>query len=127
MQIAEALEQLEHVALDLRLREMDVWVVEETREIVVHVGHNHVQNGAFPALGLGSLDRHLFQLQDVVVGQHLQQLDFPQRRDGKSIFLVVRQDLLQREDLAGADMAGFMDFSKRSLAQLLQHFVFADL
>jgi hypothetical protein len=61
------------------------------------------------------------------VGQHLQQLDLSQRSDWKTILLIVHQNLLQGEDTACASLARFVDFTKCSLAELLQHLVFADL
>jgi hypothetical protein len=67
VEVAQALEELEHVALDLRLRELDFLVIEETGKIVVHVRRDHVEDRAFPALGLWSFHCHLFQLQYVVV------------------------------------------------------------
>jgi hypothetical protein len=67
VEVPEALEQLQHVAFDLRLKEFDIGVVEETRQIVVHVRRDHVQYRALPALGLGPFYCHLFQSQDIVV------------------------------------------------------------
>lgn len=98
VEVAQALEQLEHVALDLCFLELDFWVVEEAGQIVVHVRSDHVQYCALPALGFWSLHCHLLQSQDVVVRQHLQQLDFSQRSDREAVLLVVHQNLLQRED-----------------------------
>ena len=49
MQVSHSLEQLQHVALNLRLAEVDVGVVEHAAEIVVHIGHDHVQSGALLA------------------------------------------------------------------------------
>lgn len=127
MQVAEALEQLQHVALDLGLREFDVGIVEQTGEIVVHVGHDHVEYGTLPALCLWALDRHLLELQDVVVGKHLEQLDLAQGGDGKAVLLIVGEDLLHSEDAGGADVSGLVNLSKGALAQLLQQLVLADL
>jgi hypothetical protein len=62
MEVLEAFEQLEHVALDLRFLEFDVWVVEKARQIVVHVGRDHVQDCALATLGLGALHCHFFEL-----------------------------------------------------------------
>jgi hypothetical protein len=127
VEVAEALEQLQHVAFDLRLQELHIGVVEKARQIVIHVRCDHVEYRALPALSLGPLYCHLFQSQDIVVRQHLEQLDLSQRGDGEAVFFVVHQDLLHRVDAAGDSMARFVHFTKSSLAQLLKHFVFADL
>jgi hypothetical protein len=127
VQVSETLEQLQHVALNLRLLELDVGIVEEAREIVIHVRGDHVEYRAFPALRFGSFNSHLFQPQDIVVTQHLQQLDLAERGDGKSILLIVHQNLLQRIDAASNAMARFVHFAKSSFAELLHHFVLANL
>jgi hypothetical protein len=75
VEVAKALQQLKHVALDLRLGEFDIWVIEQSRKIVVHIRRNHVQYCSFPSLCLGSFDGHLIQLKDIVVREHLEQLD----------------------------------------------------
>jgi hypothetical protein len=127
MEVLEAFEQLEHVALDLRFLEFDVWVVEKARQIVVHVGRNHVQYCALATLGLGALYCHFFELQDVVVGEHLKQLDFPECSDRKPVLFVVHQYLLERKDTAGDAMSRLVHFAKGALAELLHHFILANL
>lgn len=127
VKVAEAFEQLQHVALDLGRREVDIGIVEEARQVVVHVGHDHVEDGALPALCLGALDGHFLQLQDVVVAEHLEQLDLAQGRDGEAVLFVVGEDLLHGKDAAGADVSRLVDFSKGALAQLLEQLVLADL
>jgi hypothetical protein len=127
VEVAQTLEQLQHVALDLGFLELDVRVVEKAREVVVHVRRDHVQDGPLPSLGLGPLHRHLLQLQDVVVRQHLEQLDLPQRRDGKAVLFVVHEDLLHGVDVARDSMARLVHLSKSALAELLHHLVLADL
>jgi hypothetical protein len=127
VEVPEAFEQLQHIAFDLRFLKLDIWVVEETREIVIHVRCDHVEYCALPALGLWALYCHLFQLQYVVVRQHLQQLDFSQRCDGEPVFFVVHQNLLQRIHAASYPMSRFVDFTKSSLAELLHHLVLANL
>ena len=94
---------------------------------MVHVGHDHVEDGALPALCLWALDRHLLELQDVVVGEHLEQLDLAQSGDGEAVLFVVGEDFLHGEDASGADVSGLVDFSKGALAQLLEQLVLADL
>jgi hypothetical protein len=94
---------------------------------VIHVRCDHVEYRALSALGLGPLYCHLFQSQDIVVRQHLEQLDLSQRGDGEAVLLVVHQDFLHRVDAAGNSMARFVHFTKSSLAQFLKHFVFANL
>jgi hypothetical protein len=127
VKVSEALEQLQHVAFDLRFEKLDVGIVEKSRQIVIHVRRDHVEYCAFSALGFGPFYCHFFQPQNVVVRQHFQQLDFSQRGDGKAILFVVHQDLLQRVDAASNSMPRLVHFTKSSLAELLQHFVLADL
>jgi hypothetical protein len=127
VKIAEALEQLQHVAFDLRFQKLDIGVVEEARQIVIHVRCDHVEYRALSALGLGPFYCHLFQSQDIVMRQHLEQLDLSQRGDGKAVLFVVHQDLLHRVDAASNPMARFVHFTKSSFTQLLEHFVLADL
>jgi hypothetical protein len=127
VEVSQTLEQLQHVAFDLRFLKLDVWVVEESREIVIHVGGDHVENRAFPTLSLRSFYCHLFQLEDIVVREHLQQLDFSQRCDRKAIFLIVHQNLLEREDIARDSVSRFVHLTKSSLTELLHHLVLANL
>lgn len=51
VEVAEALEQLLHVAFDLRLLEMHRGIVEKAGEIVVHVRHDHVHDWLFALVG----------------------------------------------------------------------------
>ena len=46
VQVADAFQELLHVALDLSLVKSDFWVVEHAAQIVVHVRHDHVQDRA---------------------------------------------------------------------------------
>lgn len=75
VKVSQAFQQLEHVAFDLRLGEFDIWIVEQPREIMVHVRRDHVQYRSLSSLGLGSFDGHFFQLKYVVVREHLEQFD----------------------------------------------------
>jgi hypothetical protein len=127
VEISQALEQLQHVAFDLRFQKLDVGVVEESRQIMIHVRRDHIEYRTFPALGLGPFYCHLFQSQDIVVRQHLQKLDLAQRSDGKAVLFVVHQNFLQRVDAASNSMPRLVHFTKSSLAELLQHLVLADL
>jgi hypothetical protein len=111
----------------LRFHELDIWVVEEAGEVVIHVRCDHVEYRAFSALGLWPLDCHLFEPKDIVVRQHLQQLDLSQRRDWEAILLIVHQNLLEREDPARDAMPRFVHFAEGSLAELLHHLVLANL
>jgi hypothetical protein len=127
VEVTESLEQLEHVTLDLRLGEVHVGVVEQSRQIVVHVRRDHVENGTLPALGLGTLHGHLLKPQDILVGQHLQQLDLAQCGDGEAVLLVVHKNLLERVDLARVAVSRFVHLSKGALAEFLEHLILADL
>jgi hypothetical protein len=111
----------------LRFLKLDVGVVEEAGKIMIHVRRDHVENRAFPALGLGPFHCHLFQPQDIVVRQHFQQFDLSEGGYREAVFFVVHQNLLQRIDAASDAMARFVHFTKGSLAELLHQLVFADL
>lgn len=93
---------------------------------MIHVGRDHVQDRALPPFSLRALYGHFFQPEDVFVREHLEQLDLSQRCDGKAVFLVVHQDLLERKNAACNSMPRFVHFSESSLAQLLQHLILAD-
>jgi hypothetical protein len=94
---------------------------------VVHIRSDHIENGALSALSLRPFNCHLFQLQYIVVGQHLQQFDFAKCGDREAVLLVVHQDLLERIDLAGTDMTSHVNLSECALSELLCQSVFADL
>jgi len=126
VEVSQALEQLQHVALYLRFLEPDFWIVEKAREIVVHIRGDHVENGALSPLGPRSLDSHLFQLQDVLVREHFEQLNFSQRCDGESVLFVVHQDFFEGKDVARRKLARLVDFTKSTLSELLHHLVVAD-
>lgn len=94
---------------------------------MVHVRSDHVEDCAFPTLGFRSLDCHLFQSQDIVVAEHLQELDLPQRGDGEAVFFVVHQDLLERIHAACDAVSRLVHLAKGSLAELLHQLVLANL
>jgi len=105
VKISQSLQELLHVALDLRLVKVDVRVRQHSAQIVVGVWRDHVQSGTLLALGaflVGCLplNSHLFQLQDIRMAEHLEQLHLAERSDRKSILLVVHQDLFKSEDLS---------------------------
>lgn len=51
VKIAQTLEELEHVTFDLSFFKVDRWVIEETREIVIHVWCHHVHDGFLAFVG----------------------------------------------------------------------------
>lgn len=51
VKIAQTLEQLEHVTFDLSFFEVDRWVIEEAREIVIHIWRHHVHDGFLAFVG----------------------------------------------------------------------------
>ena len=87
VEVPHAFQQLEHVALDLGYGEMDAGVVKHSREVVVHVGSDHVHDRSLPFVVrlccslLRVLDCHILQRQYVLVRQKLQQLDFAKGSD----------------------------------------------
>jgi hypothetical protein len=99
VQVRTPFKKLLHIAFDLRLREMYIWIFEETGQVMIHVRCDHEHRG-FLARVLGSFHRHFFQLEDVEVVKLLQQLDLPKSSDGKAIFLIVHQDLLEGHNLS---------------------------
>lgn len=59
--------------------------------------------------------------------QHLEELDFSQRRDREPVLFVVHQNLLERKDMAGRSLTRLVDFTKSAFAQFLHHLVLANL
>ena len=62
MQICHALEQLQHVAFDLRLGKVNSRVVQQARKIMIHVRCDHIHDCFFSSLPLWAFNGHLFQL-----------------------------------------------------------------
>ena len=56
---------------------------------MIHVWSNHIENCSFPAFTLDSFDSHLFQLQHIVVTEHLEELDFAESCDRKPILFIM--------------------------------------
>ena len=64
-----SLQELLHVALYLRRRELHIWVLQQTRQVVIHVGEHHVDVGRrhgivilvgiFEVVRKGSIDHRL--------------------------------------------------------------------
>lgn len=51
VEVAQALEKLDHVALDLSLFEVYGRIIEEARKIVIHVWRHHVHDGFLAFVG----------------------------------------------------------------------------
>lgn len=51
VEIAQTLEQLEHVTFDLGFFKVDRWIIKEAREIVIHVRCHHVHDGFLAFVG----------------------------------------------------------------------------
>ena len=51
VEIFEPSEQLQHITFDLRFGEGDGGVIEQAREVVVHVRRNHVHDWSFALIG----------------------------------------------------------------------------
>lgn len=102
MKISQTFQQLKHVAFNLAFGEANIGVGGHAGEIVVHVWRDHVEGGPFLDIFLVSLDGHLVEVQDVDMGQHLEQLDLAQSGDGETVLLVVDQDLFEGNNGAGA-------------------------
>lgn len=69
VEILKALQQLLQVALDLGDGKLDRWVVEQTGQIMVHVGGDHVHNGPLSLVSRFGmvLDGHVLQAKDILV------------------------------------------------------------
>lgn len=95
---------------------------------MIHVWSDHVDYslGLLFALGLGPLDCHFLQLQDIWMRQQLHDLYFAQGGDWKAILLAVHENLLQGDDGAGLGRARSVDLTKSSLAELAQDIVVAN-
>lgn len=99
VQVGAALEELFHVAFDLRLGEADIRVFEKSRQVMIHVWGHHKHAGLLACV-FGAFNRHLFQLQDIDMVQLFQQFDLSQGGYGKTVLFVVHQDLFQRHNLS---------------------------
>jgi len=121
--VVETVEQLLHDFLDLAEIELDVDVAQESGEIVIAEIENEIKGG-FEAIVLGRLGAaNLLQVDDVVVFEQLQDLDLPQRRDGKSLLFILHQNLLEGDEGSSLFVSRFEYFPESSLADLSKFFV----
>jgi len=65
MQIVQTFQKLQHVTFDLGLCETDRGIFKEARQIVVHVGRDHVHICPFCGFALWVFDSHFLELEDV--------------------------------------------------------------
>ena len=121
MQVRDSLEQLYHIAFDLRLGELDRRIFEEAGQIMIHIRSNHIHYRFFSPLSFDSLNSHLFELQNIRMRQHFKKLYLPDRGDRKAILLIVHQNLFHCYNLPGSARFGFVYFSKGSLSKLGHH------
>jgi hypothetical protein len=99
VQVGTSLQHLLHVAFYLRFRKHHSRILQQPRQIVIHVWRDH-EHAWLLLCALRSLHGHLFQLEDVGVIELLEQLDFTECRNRETILLIVHQDLLQCHHLA---------------------------
>lgn len=72
VQVFDALEQLQHVALDDGFCDLHRRILEQTREIVAHVWHHHIHDAFRLPSSDDMLHDHLFQNQYIRMRQQLQ-------------------------------------------------------
>lgn len=120
MEILKALQQLLQVALDLRDGELDRGVVEQTRQVMVHVRGDHVHDGPLSLVRRLAvmLDRHVLQAQDILVGEKLEKLNLPERCDREAVLLVVHDDFLQGDEGARLLRTCLVDLAVAATRQL---------
>mmetsp|Transcript_47468 Transcript_47468/g.154062 ORF Transcript_47468/g.154062 Transcript_47468/m.154062 type:complete len:242 (-) Transcript_47468:444-1169(-) len=123
--VAEALEELLHVALDLSRREA-VPRVGQPGQVVVAVLHHHV-DGALAVVVVGRIGGHnLVQANDVLVVEHLEDLDLADGRDREALLLVVHPHPLERHNLTRLARARLVHLAVRPLPNLLHLLVQLD-
>lgn len=117
VQVECPFEKLFHVELDLAVFEPNRRVLEHAVEIVVHVGLHHVDVSQFTPFA-GWAVSHIDHGHDTGMLELLEQLDFAQGCNRKTIFGIVNGDLLERDLSASKDVASLENFTKGSLAEL---------
>lgn len=89
MQILQPLQQLHHIALNLRGGEVHIRIFEKAGQVVVHVWRDHVHDGFLSPFTFAPFDGHLLQCQDVGMREHFQQSYLADGGDWQPILLVV--------------------------------------
>lgn len=105
--ILQSPQQLLHDARNVNLLELNLLVLHQAHQIVLHVLKDEVESAAV----LAEVDRLLLvgddlaELHDVLVVQLTENFDFSNGRDWKPFLLVFEADFLQRHDLFGIEIA----------------------
>lgn len=105
--ILQSPQQLLHDARNVNLLELNLLILHQAHQIVLHVLEDEVESAAV----LAEVDRLLLvgddlaELHDVLVVQLTENFDFSNGRDGKPFLLVFEADFLQRHDLFGVEIA----------------------
>ena len=112
--VVEAVEQLQHYALDLGFAKMIRHVVQQRSQVLLAILHD--EKDAVEALA----DDHLLELDDVLVSYVEQQVDLAQAAYRQPILLLFHADALQRHDFLGLDVARSVHDAVRALANTIQ-------
>jgi hypothetical protein len=96
---------------------MHIGVIQKPRKIMVHVWCDHVEDCTSLALPFEPLNSHLFELQDIVMAEHLQKLDLAERSNGESILFIVHQNLFESDDISSANLSSLVDFTECTFAE----------
>ena len=112
-----------HDFFDLAQVKLDVDVAQKAGEIVVAEIKDEIK-GAFEAVvlrGFGSAN--LLQVDDVLVFEQLQDLDFAQRRDGKTLLFIFHQDFLESDQRPRLLVSGFEHFAESALTDFREFLI----
>ena len=121
--VVESVQELLHDFFDLAQIKLDVDVAQEAGEIVVAEIEDEIER-AFEAVvlrGFGSAN--LLQIDDVLVLEQLQDLDFAQRRDGKTFLFIFHQDFLESDQRPRLLVSGFEHFAERTLTDFREFLI----
>ena len=119
MHVLRALQKLLHIKLNLARREGHTLVLQQSRQVVIHIGKHHIHRQRIFLRAPD--DEHVQDVHDRRVLQRFENLDFSQRGNGHPFLLVVHQDTLESNGLSSLLVDGFMDLSIRKVSNCVRN------